>query len=171
MSDRSKLALRHTFGAYPTGIALVAAQVGGRPSGMLANSFTSISLDPPLVAVSFAHTSTTWPTLSQAVHLGISILADGDIERASLLRRPAVERFEGIDLAKVDGGALVIPDTAATLIVRRHSVAEAGDHVIALFQVVDHHRDDTAMPLVFHGGRFGTLTASGDAPSIHEGGM
>lgn len=57
--------LRTTFSTYPTGIALTAGHTQGTPAGMLTNSFTTISLDPPLISVSFAKTSTTWPASSR----------------------------------------------------------------------------------------------------------
>lgn len=150
-------ALRRTFGAYPAGIALIAADIDGKTVGMLANSFTSVSLDPPLVSVSFAHTSTTWPVLSQAQQVGISILGANDQERANLLRRPTAHRFDGIDMHKSGESTLVLPETAATLTVDRYSDIQAGDHVICLFQVVDHYRADNAPPLVFHSGELHEL--------------
>ncbi|MCH8560326.1 flavin reductase family protein [Nesterenkonia sp. DZ6] len=153
------LTLRHTLGAYPTGVALIAAEVQGRTLGMLANSFTSVSLDPPLVSMSFAHTSTTWPTLSQAKRLGISALGAGDAARADLLRRPSTDRFEGIKVHQHEGSAMTLPDAAATFIVERHSEIEAGDHVVAFFAVVDHSRDHQVTPLVFHSGTFHALNA------------
>jgi len=66
--------LRRVFGAYPTGVTAVAALVDGIPVGITANSFTSVSLDPPIVSVCVAHTSTTWPVLRKATRLGISVL-------------------------------------------------------------------------------------------------
>jgi flavin reductase (DIM6/NTAB) family NADH-FMN oxidoreductase RutF len=60
------LTMRHTLAGFPTGIAVVAAQVDGKIVGISANSFTSVSLDPPLVSISFAHTSTSWPALRRA---------------------------------------------------------------------------------------------------------
>ena len=68
--------LRHVFGAFPSGVAAVAALVGGVPVGIAASSFTSVSLDPPLVSLCVAHTSTTWPLLRGADRLGVSILGE-----------------------------------------------------------------------------------------------
>lgn len=158
MADLSPQALRRTFGAYPTGIALIAATIDDRPVGMLANSFTSVSLDPPLVSISFDHASTTWPVLSHADRLGISLLGARDHDRALLLRRPTVERFSGIEMAAIGDGALALPDTAATLKVKRHSEFVAGDHVIVVFEVIDHARNAEAAPLVFHDGQMHALT-------------
>ena len=62
--------LRQVFAAFPTGIAAVAAIIDGEPAGLAANSFVSVSLDPPLVSVCIGHTSTTWPALRTAGRLG-----------------------------------------------------------------------------------------------------
>lgn len=69
--------MRHTLAGFATGLVAVAAEIDGDIVGMPVNSLVSVSLDPPLVALSFAHTSTTWPVLRQARCWGISILAEG----------------------------------------------------------------------------------------------
>lgn len=151
------LTLRQTFGAYPTGIALIAAEIDEKPVGMLANSFTSVSLDPPLASMSFARTSTTWPVLSQARQVGISVLQAGNRAHVGLLRRPATHRFDGVDMDTCGDSALLLPRAAATLTAELHSVIEAGDHVMSLFQITGHHRDHDATPLVFHNGQLHEL--------------
>jgi flavin reductase (DIM6/NTAB) family NADH-FMN oxidoreductase RutF len=62
-------ALRQAFAAFPSGVVAVAAEVAGRPVGLAASSFTSVSLDPPLVSVSIACSSTTWPVLRKAARI------------------------------------------------------------------------------------------------------
>lgn len=142
--------MRHTLAGYPTGIALVTAEVDGRPVGMLANSFTSISLDPPLVSVAFAHASTTWPTLRQAPVWGISVLGDRNAELVRRLSRPGDSRFDGIELERDVDDALVLPEAVATLTVSRETEVEAGDHVLTLLRVRSAHRDTEHDPLVFY---------------------
>ncbi|CAO5158769.1 hypothetical protein FAIPA1_10325 [Frankia sp. AiPs1] len=78
--------MRHTLAGFATGLAVVAAEIDGEVVGMPVNSLGSVSLDPPLVSLSFAHTSTTWPrlgTVSRAVflarHAGLRFRRDGDI--------------------------------------------------------------------------------------------
>jgi flavin reductase (DIM6/NTAB) family NADH-FMN oxidoreductase RutF len=88
--------MRHTLAGYPTGIAVVAAEVDEVIVGLSANSFTSVSLDPPLVSVSFASTSTSWPVLRRAKRWGISVLGERAHDVLASLRRPARQRFEGL---------------------------------------------------------------------------
>lgn len=151
--------LRDTFSAYPTGIALTAGHLNGTPAGMLTNSFSTVSLDPPLISISFAKTSTTWPTLQQLPQLGVSVLAADDLETANLLRRATQDRFNDVTYTAHDGGALTLPGAAAHLIVEPHDTIEAGDHVIALYRVLDHHRASDAQPLVFHNSAIRPLAA------------
>ncbi|QPK79742.1 flavin reductase family protein [Corynebacterium lizhenjunii] len=152
--------LRRSLGAFPTGVVLIAAELGGKAGGtpapktvgMLANSFGSVSLDPPLVQVSFAHTSTTWPVLREAQELAISVLSADNLADAEALRRPAGQRFEGIGMQGWDGQAQVLPGAAAQFRVRLYEEIAAGDHTIALFEVLDHRRDELAAPLHFVAG-------------------
>lgn len=74
--DLDAARLRKAFGIFPTGVVAVAAEVDGELIGLAASSFTSVSLDPPLVSVSIANGSKTWPDLRRAGHLGVTVLAD-----------------------------------------------------------------------------------------------
>lgn len=144
-------AMRHALAGYPTGIALVTAELEGRVVGMLANSFSSVSLDPPLVSVAFARTSTTWPVLQQVEQWGISVLGDRHADLVALLSRPAADRFDGIQMARCVDGVAVLPEALAAFTVTRHAEVDAGDHVLALLRVVGVHRDPQQDPLVFYG--------------------
>jgi hypothetical protein len=99
--------MRHTLAGFTTGLAVVAAQVDGRVVGMPANSLGSVSLDPPLVSLAFAHSSTTFPALERAERWGISVLGEDQALVLQNLRRPAAERFDGVDMVVEDGAAFV----------------------------------------------------------------
>lgn len=152
-------AMRHALAAFPTGIALVAAQVEGRTVGMLANSFASVSLDPPLVSIAFARTSTTWPVLRRADRWGISVIGADDAQSVAALSRPASTRFDDVPAEIAVDGSVLLSDAAATFTVQRHAEVAAGDHVLTLLRVLDLHRHDTSLPLVFHGSALRRLAA------------
>src|SRR5689334_9351603 len=89
-------ALRRVFGAFPTGVTALAALVDGQPVGLAASSFTSVSLDPPLVSVCLAHSSTTWPLLRRATRLGVSVLAAHQEHFGRQLSARGGDRFAGL---------------------------------------------------------------------------
>jgi flavin reductase (DIM6/NTAB) family NADH-FMN oxidoreductase RutF len=144
--------LRKAFGSFPSGVVAVAAFVDDVPVGMAASSFTSVSLDPPLVSVSIAHTSATWPQLRRASRIGVSVLAAHHAALCRQLAGPAESRFAGVRWEQRGSGALLVSDAAARF---ECSVADefaAGDHLIALLRLHDVD-DGSAPPLVFHRSR------------------
>jgi flavin reductase (DIM6/NTAB) family NADH-FMN oxidoreductase RutF len=144
--------MRHVLAGVPTGIVVVAAATEGGIVGLSANSFTSISLDPPLVSISFAHTSTTWPTLRGASRWGLSVLGEEQEHVLRELRHPAARRFDRLDV-NVDAGAAFVDGALARLTVELDGEIEAGDHVLTLLRVVALDRDLRQHPLVFYGSR------------------
>lgn len=151
-------AMRHVLAGFPTGISVVAAELEGRFVGLSANSLVSVSLDPPLVAVSFAKTSTSWPLLRRAQRWGISLLAEDSDDVLTSMRRPSAERFDGIEMSR-DGEAAHVVGSLATLTVELTHEVDAGDHVLTLLRVLDLERDDEQRPLVFFGSRTHQLSA------------
>lgn len=149
--------MRHTLAGFATGLSVVAAEIDGRIIGMPANSLTSLSLNPPMVSLAFAHTSTTWPLLRSAPRWGISILGEAKDAVLDALRRPAAERFKGIEL-NTDDGAVYIHDALATMAVAPRTTVEAGDHTLVLLEVISLRRDETQRPLVFFGSTTHTLS-------------
>jgi flavin reductase (DIM6/NTAB) family NADH-FMN oxidoreductase RutF len=153
--DLEPTRLRAAFGAFPSGVVAIAAQVGGRIVGLVASSFTSVSLAPPLVSFSIANGSRTWPDLRQAGHLGVTVLADHHGAVARQLAGPASTRFDGLDLKVSDTGAATLNDGIAWFDTTIEQALEAGDHTIVLLRLhaVDH--TDHSLPLIFHRSGFG----------------
>jgi flavin reductase (DIM6/NTAB) family NADH-FMN oxidoreductase RutF len=149
--------LRQVFGAFPSGVTTVGAIVDGAPVGMAASSFTSVSLEPALVSVCIAHTSTTWPILQGAPRLGVSVLG---ADQESIARRMAsrdLDRFEGVGWSSRDGGAIVLDGVSAWLDCTIEGRFRAGDHEIVLLRVVELDADPSIAPLVFHASAFRRL--------------
>lgn len=144
-------ALRHSFAAFPTGVALVAGSVEGRPVGMLANSFTSVSLEPPLVSVNINRASPTLQLLRRCPRWGISVLGDQQAAVFARLARSAQMRFRDVETTAQADGSVLLPGAVASFIVGREAEMDAGDHVIALLRVLEHRRAAASAPLVFYG--------------------
>lgn len=146
-------ALRTAFGVFPSGVVAVAAEVGGRLVGLAASSFTTVSLDPPLVSVNLARTSRTWPDLRRAGHLGVTVLAGHHGAVCRQLAGPAAARFDGVRHTVDVNGAVFLPDGLAQFDCTVEREVEAGDHVLVLLRLhALRHADDQAAgdPLVFH---------------------
>ena len=152
-------ALRQAFGAFPCGVVSVAAQVDGAPVGLAASSFTSVSLEPALVSFSVANTSSTWPVLRRAGHLGLSVLADHHGDVCTQLAGPADRRFDGLELHTTAEGAVLLDGAAATFDCTIHREVEAGDHTLVLLRL--HAVEDLGgvSPLVFHRSGFSRIQA------------
>ncbi|MFD7072583.1 flavin reductase family protein [Nocardioides sp. NPDC059952] len=155
--DLDPAALRQAFGVFPTGVVAVAAEVDGALTGLAASSFTSVSLDPPLISFSVATTSKTWPDLRRSSHLGVSVLADHHDEVCRQLAGPVDHRFDGIALSISENGAVVLDEGVAQFDCTVYREVEAGDHIIVLLQLHAVTDPGTGNPLVFHRSGFGRL--------------
>ena len=158
--DLDPIRLRQAFGSFPSGVVAVAADVDGELTGLAASSFTSVSLDPPLVSFSIANTSRTWPDLRRADRLGVTVLAAHHREVCRQLAGAVTDRFTGVSVAVSSRGAVTIAGGLARFDTSIHQEVEAGDHTIVLLEVhaVDHDAGRPAGgPLVFHRSGFERL--------------
>jgi flavin reductase (DIM6/NTAB) family NADH-FMN oxidoreductase RutF len=152
--------LRRVFGAFPTGVTAIAALVDRDPVGIAASSFTSVSMDPPLVSVCVAHTSTTWPALRGSARLGVSILGSHQERACRQLAGRGDNRFSGLDWRATREGAVLVEDASAWLNCSVEQLIRAGDHDIVLLRVHELDADPTVPPLVFHASGFRRLEAA-----------
>lgn len=151
--------LRRAFGCFPSGVAAVCAEVDGSPVGMAVSSFTSVSLDPPLVSICTDRQSRTWPRLRTASRLGVSILAD---EHGAVCRQLSAkdgDRFAGLVLETSRDRAVFLSGATAWLDCSIHAELAAGDHQLVLLRVEALDAEPSTEPLVFHGSRFHRLVA------------
>jgi flavin reductase (DIM6/NTAB) family NADH-FMN oxidoreductase RutF len=155
--DLDPARLRTAFGIFPTGVVAVAAEVDGLLAGLAASSFTSVSLDPPLVSFSVATTSQTWPGLRQAAHLGVTVLADHHGAVCRQLAGPAEHRFDGIAVHATDQGAVTLDEGLARFDCTIYREVEAGDHLLILLRLHAVEHPEAGSPLIFHRSAFGRL--------------
>ena len=149
--------LRQTFSSFPSGVVAVCALIDGVPVGMAASSFTSVSLDPPLVSVCVDNKSTTWPTLSRGHRIGITVLAEDHGVACRQLAARSGDRFAGLDFDVTDGGAILLHRASAWFECSLTKEIAAGDHDIALLEVKTISGGPQVRPLVFHGSEFHRL--------------
>ncbi|MBL8486849.1 MAG: flavin reductase family protein [Rhodocyclaceae bacterium] len=150
-------ALRDALGQFATGVAVVTARNGqGGFVGMTINSFSSVSLDPPLVLWSLSLESPSRVFFESAPHYAINVLAADQQEWSQRFATPHVDKFNGIGWTEGLGGAPLLPGCAAWFECRSALQYPGGDHVILVGEVERFHGEPRA-PLVFHGGRYRRL--------------
>jgi flavin reductase (DIM6/NTAB) family NADH-FMN oxidoreductase RutF len=150
---------RQVLGHFPTGVVIVTAMSDGGPAGLSVGSFMSVSLDPQLVAVLPAKTSTSWPKIAAASSFCINILA---ASQQDLSRRFAVsggDKFAGVPWHPAPSGAPVLDGALAWIDCEHERTVEAGDHLIVLGQVrvLDIDTSQTPEPLIFFQSGYGTF--------------
>ncbi|HEY4006745.1 MAG TPA: flavin reductase [Pseudonocardia sp.] len=152
---------REVLGNYPTGVTVVTAIAGdGRPAGMAVGSFTSVSLDPPLIAFLPDRSSTSFPKIRAAKSFCVNVLAadQEDICRAFAAR--GGDKFAGVNWTRTESGAPRINGVAAWIDCEFESVSEAGDHYLVLGRVRELHSGGDRLPLVFFQGGYGRFAPS-----------
>ncbi|GAB3676043.1 flavin reductase family protein [Actinocorallia lasiicapitis] len=157
VSEMDGRRLRDVLGHFATGVvAITAIDPGtGLPTGLAANSFTSVSLEPALVAFCVAHTSSTWPSLRRAERLCINVLSEPQTAVCKQLAVKGGDKFAGVAWAASPAGTPVLDGALAWLEVSIEAEHLAGDHMIIVARVhgLDVHHDGE--PLVFYQGRYG----------------
>ena len=147
-------ALRTVLGSYPTGVCAISARVGGVPLAMIVGTFTSVSLDPPLVGFLPARSSETWALLRGAERFCVNVLAADQVELCQRMATRGPERFADVCWIDGAGGTPRIDGAVAWISCDLASVTDAGDHEFVLGHVraMDVVRDTA--PLLFHRGCF-----------------
>ena len=151
-------AFRHALGSFPTGVAVVTAVVGSEPVGMTVNSFTSVSLDPPLVLWCLKKDSHRYKVFAEAGSFTINVLGTEHENVSARLARQGEHRLTDIDLLETELGPPALADAHAVFECARESVHDAGDHLILVGRVLRFARRDDGAPLVYYRGRYGALS-------------
>lgn len=150
---------RAVLGHFATGITVITAMDGEEPVGLAVNSFTSVSLDPPLVLFCAAKSSSTWPRIERAGHFTVNVLDEEQEDVSRLFATSGTDRFGQIGW-RVGTQGPILDDVHAFLDCTLEVVHEAGDHWIVVGRVVDLGLAADAGPLVFYQGRYGRLLGS-----------
>ena len=146
--------LRQLLGQYATGITVVTAlDVNQRKIGMTANSFTSVSLDPPLILWNIAKSATHFEDFKQAEYFAINILNEDQYLESKHFSKSADDKFEGLDDVDEYMGILILNKSLTTFVCRQYELHEAGDHYIIVGQI-EACRNQMGNPLVFHNGQY-----------------
>ncbi|NML31692.1 flavin reductase family protein [Paraburkholderia antibiotica] len=159
MSSIDSKSLRNTLGAFTTGVTVITTvDAEGRRFGVTANSFSSVSLDPPLVLWSQSTTSRSHPAFRDTGRFVVNILAVDQIAVSDRFARSGDDKFVGVDIDEGLDGLPIIRGAAAFLECRKVATYPGGDHVVFLGHVENMFRGERP-PLAFRDGRYLTHLA------------
>ena len=152
--------LRDTFGCFATGVTVVSTVNGsGEFFGLTANSFTSLSLDPPLVLFCLDYKALSFDAFRETSNFVVNVLGEDQEELSAHFARSSVDKWNGVDYEIGKTGCPVLPDSIAVLeclTVARH---EGGDHLIIIGQVERIRYDESeTKPLLYYKGRYGAIS-------------
>lgn len=161
-SDFDSRAFRVALGAFATGVCIVTAKAeDGRRVGMTINSFSSVSLDPPLVLWSIARTAQSLPVFTTVENWAVNVLSETQEGLSNTFARPPLSpeghRFDGVETAEGIGGAPLLAGAIARFQCATEHLYEGGDHVILVGRVLAFDRAEGVPPLLFAQGRYGHL--------------
>jgi len=150
-------AFRRALGNFATGVTVITATTpDGQQTGVTANSFNSVSLDPALVLWSIMKTSGSVEIFEKATHFAVNVLAADQINLSNHFARPSDNKFANIDYEKGFGDAPLLPECAARFQCENYQRIDGGDHWILIGKVVAF--DDVGRaPLLYHGGAYSAV--------------
>jgi len=150
-------AFRTALGRFATGVTLVTAADASGPLGLVVNAFTSVSLEPPLIAICPSRHSFTWSRIRRCGRFGVNVLGAAHVDYVRRAAHPEADRFLGIEHRLSESGVPRICSAIAFLDCEPISEQLAGDHWLVLARVhkllADHDRD----PLIFSDGKLGSF--------------
>lgn len=151
---RDPKAFRAALGSFATGVTVITTRAAdGTPVGLTANSFNSVSLDPPMVLWSLAKKSLSLPVFSASSHWAVHVLAAEQEALSGRFARSGEDKFSGLEIEAGLGGVPLLSGCAARFQCRSSFQHEGGDHLIFVGEVTAFDRAERA-PLVFHAGQY-----------------
>jgi flavin reductase (DIM6/NTAB) family NADH-FMN oxidoreductase RutF len=149
---------RSAVGCFPTGVAVVTTLMPGKaPVGVTVNSFTSVSLDPPMVLWCLNRKSERFDIFANSDLFAICLLCKSHEAVSSRLAKQGAHSLDGIELVPTQLGPPALANALAVFECQKEAVYEGGDHVILLGRVIRFGRPYVGEPLVFHNGRYNGL--------------
>lgn len=160
------------MGHFATGVVAVTAVEDGGPVGFTCQAFASLSLDPPLVALAPARTSTTFPRIRAAGGFAVNVLSEDQSPLARAFARSGTDKFAGVRWSPGAGGAPILHGAIAWIECRIVAEHEAGDHTLVVARVERAGHLSDGRPLTFYRGAFGGFANEERAPAaaVADGG-
>jgi 3-hydroxy-9,10-secoandrosta-1,3,5(10)-triene-9,17-dione monooxygenase reductase component len=151
----SPAVMREVLGHFVSGVVVITASGPDGPLGFTCQSFSSLSLEPPLVSFAPARTSSTWPRIREVGAFCVNVLAADHQELSAGFARSGVDKFAGVAWAPGPSGAPVLDGVSAWIDCALRDEFDGGDHTIVVGRVQDLGADPARLPLLFYRGRYG----------------
>jgi flavin reductase (DIM6/NTAB) family NADH-FMN oxidoreductase RutF len=149
--------LRDALGCFATGVTVVTCVHEGVPTGLTVNSFTSVSLDPPLLLVCIHKRATSAEALTNASHFAVNVLQTGQQPASIRFATRDEDRFGTTPWARGEAGAPILQDSLGVFECERFAMYDGGDHHILVGRVEKASFDAGLDPLLFFRGRYRRL--------------
>jgi 4-hydroxyphenylacetate 3-hydroxylase, reductase component len=160
---------RRALGHFTTGVTIITASANGECAGLTANSFTSVSLDPPLILWAVKKSSTSWPVFAASKAFAVNVLAADQAQLATQFARSATDKYKGVEWTLGPSGAPLLANVTSHFECVRRVEYEGGDHLIVVGEVTRFARYERR-PLVFLQGRFSAAIDNADLGQSYAGG-
>ncbi len=155
-------ALRDAFGCFATGITVITtADAEGVLYGVTANSFASLSLDPPLCLFCLDYKAMSFEAFQNSSHFAVNVLGEDQEGISTNFARSQPDKWNGIDYVTWETGSPILPGCLANLECDTHAIHEGGDHVIVVGRIREMtYREDDCRPLLYYKGRYNALSGA-----------
>lgn len=150
---------RTVLGHFCSGITIITGVDGGEPIGLTCQSFTSLSLDPPLVAFCPGKASSSWPRIEPSGAFCVNVLSEDQEELCRVFATKGRDKFRGVGWRPGDTGSPILRESLAWIDCRLETIHEAGDHLIVVGRVVELAAGHSGKPLLFYRGGYGRFEA------------
>jgi flavin reductase (DIM6/NTAB) family NADH-FMN oxidoreductase RutF len=159
MSAIDSRSLRDVLGYYATGVAVITTRTNaGEHVAVTVNSFSSVSLDPPLILFSLGKKANILAHFKQAQSYAVNVLAHNQESLSNTFARPSSASWETANYSEGENGCALFAGALAQLECSRYAEIEGGDHLTYFGQVTQLHLGEPGAPLLFYRGRYGTYT-------------
>jgi flavin reductase (DIM6/NTAB) family NADH-FMN oxidoreductase RutF/DNA-binding MarR family transcriptional regulator len=169
---------RRSLAEFATGVTVITTSAKDEPFGLTSNSFTSVSLEPPLVLWSIRRESKSFAAFAACSHFSVNVLAEDQIELSQRFAQSGPDKFKGLDCQMGEGGAPLLAGVAASFECASREAYDGGDHLILVGEVLRYMRYDR-QPLLFVKGRYAVsaehpdtrvLASDGKGRQLEDGG-
>lgn len=162
MSDWDGRTFRNTMGQFCTGVVIATGTLRGEPAGFAAQSFVSLSLDPPLIGLCPGKSSSSWPKLRDSGNFCINVLGSDQKAICDIMAKTGIDKFSALNWRAGKTGSPILDGVIAYIDCELVAEHDAGDHTVAIGRVVDLAVcAPEKAPLLFFQGNYGRFEAGG----------